>query len=282
MSQQPGILPDVPDYSCYLEFASRDDAAAALAILAAVKVDEHAVIGLGQPLLRAAGKSVAGLTAFPELPATHVAAPATQLDLWIWCRGATATEVDDRAQQLLAQLQSSFKLVNKVAGFKHDGGRDLTGYEDGTENPEGDAAVQAAIAAGASFVAVQKWQHDLQLFEGLSREEQDNIFGRHKDSNEEFDAPESAHVKRTAQEDFDPEAFVLRRSSPWRDGDDCGLMFVAFGSSFYAFEAQMKRMMGLDDDIVDGVFTYSKALTGGYYWCPPVGVDGLLQLRSLA
>jgi len=278
MIAQPGILADVPDYSCYLEFEARDDAAAAMAALAAIQVDEHAVIGLGQPLVQKAGKSVDGLTPFPELPATHASAPATQLDLWVWCRGATANEVDNRARQVVAELQSSFRLVNKVSGFKHDGGRDLTGYEDGTENPTGDAAVQAAIVDGASFVAVQKWQHDLQLFEGLSGEEQDNIFGRHKDSNEEFDAPPSAHVKRTAQEDFEPEAFVVRRSSPWRDGDDCGLMFVAFGRSFYAFEAQMKRMMGLDDDIVDGVFTYSKALTGGYYWCPPVGADRQLLL----
>jgi putative iron-dependent peroxidase len=41
------------------------------------------------------------------------------------------------------------------------------------------------------------------------------------------DAPPSAHVKRTAQESFDPEAFVLRRSMPWTDGMRSGLNFVA-------------------------------------------------------
>jgi putative iron-dependent peroxidase len=42
-------------------------------------------------------------------------------------------------------------------------GRDLTGYEDGTENPKGKKAEKAAIVAsgtgfaGSSFVAVQRW-----------------------------------------------------------------------------------------------------------------------------
>ena len=41
--------------------------------------------------------------------------------------------------------------------------------------------------------------------------QQDNTFGRRINDNTEInDAPESAHVKRTAQEDFSPEAFVLQ------------------------------------------------------------------------
>lgn len=277
MNAQTGILPGIPDHSCFLELRATGDAEAAVAALAGLEVDEHLVVGLGQPLMQNAGRVIAGLTSFPQLPDTHAAAPATQRDAWLWCRGAAPDEVGAHADRLVVALRGHFEVVSRTVGFKYDGGRDLTGYEDGTENPVDDAAVLAAFTDGSSFVAVQKWQHDLAGFERLSRDEQDNVFGRRKDTNEEFDAPPSAHVKRTAQEDFEPEAFVLRRSSPWRDGEACGLMFVAFGSSFYAFEAQMRRMMGLDDGIVDGVFTYSKALTGGYYWCPPV-VDGRLQL----
>jgi putative iron-dependent peroxidase len=76
------------------------------------------------------------------------------------------------------------------------------------------------------------------------------------------DAPESAHVKRTAQEDFTPPAFVLRRSMPWTCGAQSGLMFVAFGHSFDAFEAQMRRMAGLDDGVVDGLFSISRPSPG--------------------
>ena len=94
------------------------------------------------------------------------------------------------------------------------------------------------------------------------------------------DAPASAHVKRTAQESFTPEAFVLRRSMPWALGHKMGLMFVAFGCSLDAFEVQMRRMAGLDDGITDGLFQISKPVTGSYLWCPPMhkGQPDLQQL----
>ena len=88
------------------------------------------------------------------------------------------------------------------------------------------------------------------------------------------------HVKRTAQESFDPEAFMLRRSMPWMMSMQAGLMFVAFGKSLYAFEAQMRRMAGLDDNILDGVFRLSKPVTGAYFWCPPMR-GGQLDLRRV-
>jgi putative iron-dependent peroxidase len=118
---------------------------------------------------------------------------------------------------------------------------------------------------------VQQWLHDFPVFNAMPRAEQDNCFGRRRDDNEELeDAPESAHVKRTAQEDFEPEAFVVRRSMPWVAGPDAGLVFLAFGKSFDAYEAQLRRMTGHDDGIRDALFSFTRPLTGGYYWCPPM------------
>ena len=57
-------------------------------------------------------------------------------------------------------------------------------------------------------------------------------------------------------------------------------MFVAFGHSLDAFEAQMRRMAGLDDGVVDGLFQTSKPITGAYFWCPPLH-DGRLDLRAV-
>ena len=58
-------------------------------------------------------------------------------------------------------------------------------------------------------------------------------------------------------------------------GDRAGLMFTAFGHSFNAFEAQLRRMSGLEDGIVDGLYRMSRPITGGYYWCPPMGETGV-------
>ena len=115
----------------------------------------------------------------------------------------------------------------------------------------------------------------------MTRAQQDACIGRERDSNEEIeDAPESAHVKRTAQEDFEPEAFVLRRSMPWSEGNECGLVFVAFGHSLDAFEAQLRRMSGAEDGITDALFRFTTPETGAYFWCPGVK-NGRLDLGPL-
>ena len=130
-------------------------------------------------------------------------------------------------------------------------------------------------------MAIQQWQHDLNGFAALPSEEQDNIMGRRKSDNEELDdAPESAHVKRTAQESFTPEAFIVRRSMPWTENGKSGLMFVAFGRTLNAFEVQLRRMSGLEDGIIDGLYRYSRPLNGGYYWCPPMK-DGRMDLSAV-
>ena len=107
------------------------------------------------------------------------------------------------------------------------------------------------------------------------------MMGRRRSDNEELDdAPDSAHVKRTAQESFAPESFVLRRSMPWVAGAQAGLMFVAFGKSFDAFEAILRRMVGLEDGLVDALFGISRPISSAYFWCPPM-LGGRLDLRQL-
>jgi putative iron-dependent peroxidase len=208
--------------------------------------------------------------------------------------GAVVVAARRRASDLLlrdtleALAAPAFTRVQAIDSFRHRDSRDLTGYEDGTENPKDEAAVAAAIAQGlgagidgSSFAAVQQWLHDFPTFDAMPRSEQDNSFGRRRDDNEELDdAPESAHVKRTAQEDFEPEAFVVRRSMPWTAGADAGLVFLAFGKSFDAYEAQLRRMTGHDDGISDALFSFTRPLTGGYYWCPPLGAAGV-DLQAL-
>lgn len=277
---QRGILDGVPAQGCYLFFSVQADGNVrkVLKKLAQCVDGEALVVGFGASLASALGVNVSGLRTFPAL-AGPVDVPSTPFALWCWLRGSNRGELLLRARELEDFLGDAFVLELAIDSFKYSAGRDLTGYEDGTENPKGDAAVDAALVAkgktgikGSSFVAVQQWLHDLDHFESWNRKRQDNAIGRRRSDNKELEnAPESSHVKRTAQESFDPEAFVLRRSMPWSDSDgNLGLVFVAFGNSFDAFEAQMKRMAGLEDSIVDALFGFSRPLTGSYFWCPPM------------
>lgn len=296
---QPGILDGIPRVARYVLFTLAGEQQAVQAIKEAVTRasplvnGEDVVIGIGPALVKALGGEIPGLHEFPDFSG-KVKVPATPGQLWCWVRGDDPGELLHITRRLQKALAPVFELRHVVDAFRHrhDEGsgfaRDLTGFEDGTENPKGEEALQAAFVHGqgegldgASFVAVQQWVHDLDAFESLPAGEQDHAIGRRLSDNEEIeDAPESAHVKRTAQEDFDPPAFVLRRSMPWMASTHAGLMFVAFGCSLQAFEAQMRRMAGLDDGIVDGVFRLSRPVTGAYFWCPPMQ-GGKLDLRRL-
>jgi putative iron-dependent peroxidase len=249
----------------------------ALARLRSIKVDPRVVVGIGAPLL----PSMKGLSVFPALSGVGVAIPSTQGALWLAIGGQDAGETLHNAREWLADFEAVLRLDEDVCGFVHAGGRDLSGFEDGTENPKGEAAVQAAISTdiehglvGSSFVGVQKWVHNLKELQAHSSAEQSEWIGRDLQSNEEMpDAPISAHVKRAAQESFEPPAFVLRRSMPFGDLNEHGLYFVAYGATLRPFETILRRMVGLEDGIVDSLFKFTRPVTGGYYWCPPTDGD---------
>jgi len=285
---QPAILQPVPQQARYVTYTliPGADPRAALRALGKQVDGDKVLAGLGQSLVSALGKNIAGLRPFPQQAAHGIDIPSTPAALWLWLRGADRGVLLKRHRQLDTALASAFQPDSVIDAFIHGTGRDLTGYEDGTENPEDDAAITAAISqqagiAGSSFVAVQQWLHNFASFDAMNNTEQDHCVGRRRSDNEELDdAPESAHVKRTAQESFDPEAFVVRRSMPWAEGPRCGLVFTAFGASFDAYEAQLKRMTGGEDGITDALFRFTRPLTGAYFWCPPLR-DGKLDLTAL-
>ncbi len=286
---QPAILQAVPVQARYLSFNLSTQASSREITNRIQSIEiENNVVAIGQSLLDKLNRTITGMKIMPDFSTGNIDIPSTPVDLWIWLRGDDRGELLHRTRRLAKQLQPTFELNDSIDAFRYAEGRDLTGYIDGTENPRHEAAVTAAIVSGSedsldgsSFVAVQRWCHNLDQFESFDRNHQDDIIGRHFEDNEEFDeAPESAHVKRTAQESFDPDALLLRRSMPWSRGLIGGLMFVAFARSFYSFEAQIERMIGIEDGIIDGLFEFSRPVTGAYFWCPPV-IDKRLLLTAL-
>jgi putative iron-dependent peroxidase len=287
---QPGILTSVPRLARYLIFSLKldSDPKKALTELRQVTDGDKVVVGLGKSLTLAVGVDIAGLRSFPNYAGAGVEIPSTPFSLWCWLRGEDRGELVNQTRLIRSTLARAFHLKNVIDAFQYGPSLDLTGYEDGTENPKGDDAVAAAIVKGtgagmdgSSFVAVQQWVHDLDYFESMSQQKQDNTIGRRKSDNQELDdAPASAHVKRTAQESFQPAAFVLRRSMPWADATNEGLVFVAFGKSFDAFDALLRRMVGSEDGVTDALFRFTRPISGSYFWCPPVA-NGRLDLTAL-
>jgi len=226
--------------------------------LAAVEIGDHVIVGVG------------GL-ALKGFEGGSIEMPHTPTDLFIRISGADPGQVLHRARALLKDLPS-FEVVDRVAGFAYADSRDLTGFVDGTENPTGTHALEVAFQPdGSSIAVVQRWAHDLDAFSARTPPEQNRAIGRDKETNEELeDAPPTAHIKRTEQESFDPEAFLLRRSMPWRDHRGMGLVFLSFSATLDPFSAQLRRMVGAEDGLVDGLFAFTTPVTGAVYRCPPI------------
>lgn len=287
---QRGILLPIPKHARYLVFSLVNDAEprSSLQLLANIVDGETTVMGIGQSLAMTLECNIPGLRTFPAQIGSGIDVPSTPAALWCWLRGDDRGELLHRSRHIEQVLSQDFILEDVLDAFQYSTTLDLTGYEDGTENPKDDDAIHAAIVQGqgqgldgGSYVAVQQWVHDLDLFEQMSAVEQDHTIGRRKNGNEEIDnAPKSAHVKRTAQESFTPAAFIVRRSMPWVIDTEAGLNFVAFGKSFDAYEALLNRMMGHEDGVSDALFTFTRPVTGYYFWCPPMK-NGKLDLSAL-
>ncbi|MFT5456339.1 MAG: putative iron-dependent peroxidase [Myxococcota bacterium] len=289
MTPQPTVLADVPRCASFLFIATRpmQSPRDALDALAGPPLPEGVLVGLGPSLLTSMERTIPGVRPMPPLVGSGVSIPSTGTDLLLRITGDDPGEVLHRERAVLARI-STADVVDRVDAFRYAEGRDLSGYEDGTENPTGDAAHAAAFMSsrrpgltGSTVVAVQRWEHHLDVLDRMTPAERDAGIGRDRETNEELaGAPASAHVKRTAQEDFEPPAFLVRRSMPWRDHRGMGLVFVSFSASLDPFEALLRRMVGLDDGIVDRLFGFTRPVSGGVWWCPPVR-DGRLDLRAL-
>ncbi|MEQ1535275.1 MAG: Dyp-type peroxidase [Burkholderiaceae bacterium] len=290
---QTGILKTVPHLSTYLSFnlagaTTKTVALTGLKQLLQMADGQRTVVGFSAALCKTLSiKAPKELRAFKTPTGGKLKLPETPVDLLVWLRATPAQDRGDLltiSRQVQALLGDGFVLTEAVEAFKHlrknsTKSHDLTGYEDGTENPKGQKAVDFGFAAdGSSFLALQKWQHKWDNIAKMSAAEQNQATGRNKQTNAELEtAPPTAHIKRTTQEDFTlsdgTEGFTLRRSMPWSDGHNSGLMFAAFGKSFEAFDLQLARMVGADDGITDAVFKMSKPITGCFFWCPPVVDD---------
>ena len=291
---QTGILKPLPHLATYLSFNLSDSTPKALALanlqqLLHIADGQRTVFGLSAGLCKTLGiKAPKELRAFKTPSGSKLKLPETPVDLLVWLR---ATPAQDRgnllalSREVKALLGDAFVLAESVEAFQHMSkngkngrtiSRDLTGFEDGSENPKGQKAKDFGFAPdGSSFLAVQKWQHKWDKITQMSTSEQNQAIGRNKQTNAELEtAPPSAHIKRTTQEDFTlsdgTEGFSLRRSMSWSDGSNSGLIFAAFGKSFEAFDLQLARMVGVDDGITDALFKMSKPMTGSFFWCPPV------------
>lgn len=199
--------------------------------------------------------------------------PATQHDALLWLAGSAYDVVFDEARDAIAALAGLASVATEASSWPYRHDRDLTGFQDGTENPSLARAPEVALipsgepGAGGSVLLLQRWRHDAQAWEALSVDDQEHAMGRRRsDSIELEDRPESSHVARTDQDDFGE---IFRRNMPYGTVTDHGTMFVGFAREQAPLHRMLESMAGLHGPR-DELTRYTTPLTGAYYFVPAI------------
>lgn len=208
--------------------------------------------------------------------------PAVPADLLIHLASARADICFALSQAFFEGIQEQVEVLDERVCFRYFDGRDITGFIDGTENPQfpDDRAEVALLGEDSgifqdgSFVFAQRYAHDLEKWKGLKVDTQEQVMGRTKLESIELDdevKPANAHVARTVVEDEAGEEMeILRHSLPYGDGrGDQGLFFIAYTQDLTIIDAMLERMFGTSGDgIHDRLLHFVTPLDGAYYFAP--------------
>jgi putative iron-dependent peroxidase len=205
-------------------------------------------------------------------------APATQHDAWLWISGAEPDVTWQSARAAAFAVGDAALLVAEQPGFKYRGGRDITGFIDGTANLQVRRAADVALVpsgrpgAGGSHVIAMRWVHDLLAFNRLSVGEQERVIGRTKTDSVELSAsekPPDAHISRVEISVADEELEIFRRSVPYGTAVEDGLYFVAFSADRARYDRMLAHMFGnAPDGVRDRLTDFSHPVSGSYYFAP--------------
>jgi len=231
----------------------------------------------------------ARLHPFREIRADGRHAVSTPGDLLFHIRATRMDLCFQLAQQIMTRLAGAATVVDEVHGFSYFDERDLLGFVDGTENPAGAAAVQAAIIgaeeplyAGGSYVIIQKYLHDLDAWNSLPVEEQEKIIGRTKlDDIELADdvKPSSAHNALNTIEVDGEEIKILRDNMPFGSvgAKEFGTYFIGYARAPATTEQMLQNMfVGSPPGNYDRILDFSRAVTGNLFFVPSQSMlDGL-------
>jgi putative iron-dependent peroxidase len=213
-------------------------------------------------------------------------AKGTQEELLLWMSHDDKGLVWEAQFKARNALKGHMKVARETITFIYGASLDMTGFIDGTGNPQGEAAERAAAVvpdgepgAGGSFINAQRWIHDLDAWNQMSIEEQEKVFGRTKPDSVRLDPqPEYSHLSHvelregaTADATKPKRTELVRRSTPYAFHDgSVGLYFMAFCKTQAPLRERLRAMYAADGGVRDRLVDFSNPASGSFYFAPSV------------
>lgn len=217
---------------------------------------------------------------FQEINGVHHA-PSTPGDFLFHIRATRMDLCFELAAAIVSRLEGAAVVIDEVHGFKYFDSRDLLGFVDGTENPEGQAAKVATLIgdedpdfAGGSYVIVQKYLHNLKKWDAIPTEVQEHIIGRKKVSDIELQdtaKPSYAHNVLTNIEENGQQLQIVRDNMPFGEvgKGEFGTYFIGYSCSPARTEQMLQNMfVGKPAGNYDRLLDVSTAVTGTLFFIP--------------
>lgn len=294
---QPSVLNrNMGQHQWYVHLSRMDgaDTGAIKAAISQLRTDCAAkninlVVGFGPSLLADLTDDVPGdfqpYETFQSIDGSGKEAKGTQEELLFWLNSEKKDEVWKAQWDAREALKGHMRVARETMTFIYGDSLDLSGFIDGTGNPEPERDVEVAIVpdgesgAGGSFIIAQRWVHDLEAFNLLPVEEQEKVFGRTKaDSTRLTAQPPTSHLShvelregRTGDDSTPKRDEISRRSTPYAFHDGTvGLYFMAFCKSQAPLRERMRAMYGMDGQVRDRLTSYSNPASGSFYFAPSV------------
>lgn len=208
--------------------------------------------------------------------------PVVPADVLIHIASARTDICFALSQSFFDGIQNQVEVLDERVCFRYLDGRDLTGFIDGTENPQfpDDRAETALLGEDSgifedgSFIFAQRYVHELEKWKRLKVDAQENVIGRSKLESIEMDdehKPENAHIARVVIEDNEGEELeILRHSLPYGDGQgQQGLFFIAYTKDLTRIDRMLVNMFGTQGDgIHDRLLHFVTPMDGAYFFAP--------------
>ncbi|MGC4933234.1 Dyp-type peroxidase [Gordonia sp. DT30] len=225
------------------------------------------------------------LRPFVVYPGEVHTAPATPADLLLHVKSDQTDLCWELARLAMDDLGAAVTVVDEVHGFRYFDLRDLIGFVDGSENPDGQAAIDAITVgdedpafAGGSYVAIQRYVTDLESWNAIGVTEQEKAIGRTKLDNVEMSddvKPANSHIALNVVEDADGEEIeVVRDNMPYGNVSgtgETGTFYIVYSSGPDVTEEMLRKMfIGDPPGNYDRLLDFTTAVTGSQFFTPTV------------
>jgi putative iron-dependent peroxidase len=222
------------------------------------------------------------LAVFQEIRGDKHTAVSTPGDLFFHIRAKRMDACYEVAAMISDALNGATSHIDEVHGFRYLDSRAIIGFVDGTENPENDDRRAFAVIenedayfTGGSYAFVQKYLHDMQAWNALSTEEQEQAIGRRKYNDLELGdgvKPKNAHNAVTNIADADGnELKIVRANMAFANPSkgEFGTYFIGYAATFSTTRKMLENMfIGEPAGNTDRLLDFSTAVTGTLFFVP--------------